>query len=538
MKKIVMTLLTVAIIGLSGCEKWLDVNQNPNDATKASPDLILAGVLTSWGADVNGLNTTMGGWMGYWAHAGGWSGFYSEKKYEITSNYYPGAFNDYYTGVLPDTKFIRDNSGNNIIYPAITNVVDAWYYSRLVDLYGDVPYTQACDPSILSPVYDDDEVIYADLISRLNNAIQVFDDAVNAPDHATNEMYSFKNSVDIIFGGDFARWGTFANTLKLRLVMRMTNVKNSSELKAIMDNTLNLGFINADVTLSPGYIVSSGKTNPLWNQFGKYYNLVNTSENPKYILNKYFHERLKALNDPRLNQFFFAPPAAAGIIKSIVFGTDGDLVVQPNATQGANYSWIRIAADASVSDGVNSGDGALDRQKIFLLTEALFLQAEARVRGIIMTGTTHALYEAAVRQSLNDCKIPEGTAQDDYLTQTNVAWDEGASIDIKIQKIIDQKWISNYFLNHFESYNDYRRTGYPKPKGAGIDPSWEMLSYYPSGVIRRQIPRLFPYPNQEFYLNKENVLDAVARQGVEFTTSKYPFDARVFWDKAPLNIVY
>ena len=87
-----------------------------------------------------------------------------------------------------------------------------------------------------------------------------------------------------------------------------------------------------------------------------------------------------------------------------------------------------------------------------------------------------------------------------------------------------------------KSYNDYRRTGYPNPKGLG--PNFEMLSYYPSGIIRRQIPRLFPYPNEEFTLNKANVQEAVARQGVEFTTSIYPFDARTFWDNAPLTITY
>jgi hypothetical protein len=65
-----------------------------------------------------------------------------------------------------------------------------------------------------------------------------------------------------------------------------------------------------------------------------------------------------------------------------------------------------------------------------------------------------------------------------------------------------------------------------------------MLSYYPSGIIRRQIPRIFPYPNEEFTLNQANVQAAVTKQGVEFTTSLYPFDARVFWDTAPQAITY
>jgi hypothetical protein len=65
-----------------------------------------------------------------------------------------------------------------------------------------------------------------------------------------------------------------------------------------------------------------------------------------------------------------------------------------------------------------------------------------------------------------------------------------------------------------------------------------MLSYYPSGMIRRQIPRIFPYPNEEFTLNTANAQAAVKKTGIEFTTSAYPFDARVFWDNAPLVITY
>jgi hypothetical protein len=165
MKKYIIVLLTIVAIGFSGCEKWLDVNHNPNDATKATPDLVLPGVLTNWASDVNRLSATTSAWMGYWVHAGGWSGWYSEKKYEITSSYAPATFNEFYPGVLTDTKFIRTNAGTNKVYPAITDVVDAWYYSRLVDMYGDVPYSEACSSDkTLTPKYDAGSDIYADLI--------------------------------------------------------------------------------------------------------------------------------------------------------------------------------------------------------------------------------------------------------------------------------------------------------------------------------------------------------------------------------------
>lgn len=536
MKKYIIILLTLVAIGFSSCEKWLDVNHNPNDATKASPDLVLPGVLTTWASNVNALTPVMSAWMGYWVHAGGWSGWYSEKKYEITSSYLSNTdyFNGYYYGPLNDTKFIRANAGTNKAYPAITDVVDAWYYSRLVDMYGDVPYTEACSADkTLTPKYDAGSDIYADLITRLDNAIKVFHDAQTLSE--TDADYAIKNTSDILFGGDFEKWETFANTLKLRLVMHMSNVKTAAELKAMMDNTINSGFITENVTATPGYQASSGKTNPLWNTFGKSFDGVKTNQNTQYVLNKYFHTKLLGLSDPRLNKFFFAPPAAAGVLKSFVLGTDGDLTAQPNSTQAANYSWVLIAADASVSAGVVNGNGALDKTVMFLLSEAEFLQAEAALRGVIASPSAQAAYTAGVTTALTQAKVAAADITT-YLAQANVAWDNAASTAAKLERIMDQKYIANYFLNVFETYNDYRRTNLPKAKGLGSDA--EMLSYYPSGIIRRQIPRIFPYPNEEFTLNTANVQAAVAKTGVQFTTSLYPFDARVFWDNAPLVITY
>ncbi len=281
MKKFIIILLAVVVLGITGCEKWLDVNHNPNDATQATPDLILPGVLKTWLASQLDFSTTPGAWMGYWYHAGGWSGWYEVKKYDVSTNFY-NAFG-YYTGQLVDTKFIRDNCGDNVVYPAITDVVDAWYYARLVDLYGDVPYSEACAPgTTFSPKYDNDQDIYLNLVHRLNKAIKVFDDAVNDPNAAADPKYSFVKSKDIIFAGDFTKWKQLANTYKLRLVMRMSNTKTIANWKTEMDSTVVNGFITANVTGNPGYTVSSGKTNPWYSTYGKTYN--GTKAEPKHTV--------------------------------------------------------------------------------------------------------------------------------------------------------------------------------------------------------------------------------------------------------------
>ena len=549
MKKLIILLIAVATIGFSGCEKWLDINQNPNDATKANPDLILPGVLKNWAASVPSLTTTTGSWMGYWYHGGGWSGWYDIKKYEVTAQTLD--LFGYYTGQLTDTRFIRANSGDNVVYPAITDVVDAWYFARLIDCYGDVPYSEALQPELtLTPKYDDAATIWFDLISRLDNAITAFDNADNASDAATNPIYTFKATSDIVYEGDFTKWKKFANTLKLRLVMRLTNVKTPAELKAMMDNTVAQGFITENVTINPGYSSSDGKTNPWWNAYGKSFSGTVTTANTQYVLNTYLHEKLIALGDPRLEKYFFAPAAAqpAGTLISRTLGVDGDLESQPNSTVAGNYSWVLIADDATVVNRVKGGDGALDDAVIMIGSEAYFLQAEAAARGIITGGlTAQAAYEGGIKASMKAAKVPTAEVTP-YLVSANIVWNGGWSTEDQVKRIIDQKYIANYFLNMFESYSDYRRTGYPNPKhptfinDAVQDPLREMLSYYPGGVIRRQIPRIWPYPQIDINTNQASAMAAINAQiqknGVTFNTSSYPFDARVFWDTAPKTIGY
>lgn len=547
MKKSIIILFAVITIGLVGCEKWLDVNKNPNTATVSTPDLVLPGVLAGLGSNVTGFVENAMLWMGYWSNAGGWSGWYSQKKYEVTTAFYPTAFNNYYSGPLGDTKWIRANCGVNKLFPAITEVADAWYYARLVDLYGDVPFNEALQPAtLLTPKYDDDAAIYDSLIKRLDRAINVFKTIEANPSLSTTPEYKFTNSSDVVNGGNWTKWKKYANSMKLRLVMRMTNVKSASALKALMDNTVAEGFIDADITVSPGYLQSSGKMNPTWTTFGQSFNAVNTNTNTQYILNKYFHEKLKYMSDPRLSKLFFAPKGAtpAGTLVSITFGTEGSLTVQPSTTVGANYSWVTMADDwviETLSNGViqNKGNGAAKRMPLFLLSEAKFLHAEALLKGIITTGDIATIYSDGIKASLTAAKVST-TDQTTYLANTIVAWEDGALPEYKLERIITQKWIANYLYNPFESYCDYRRTNLPNPKKATnvYTTNFEMLSYYTSGIIRRQIPRIYPYPDSEFNLNKTNVEAAVKKQNVEFITSKYPFDARVFWDNAPLTIIY
>jgi len=159
MKKLI-SILFVSLLLLSGCEEYLDINQNPNDAVSSSIDLVLPSILTS-SATRNSVDVNYDflPWMGYWSHADGWSGWYDIKQYRITTANQNTWWN-MYSQCLMDLQYMEQNSGDpkNAYYKAIAKIQKSMRYQILVDVYGDVPYSEACK-GVLAPSYDDDQAI-------------------------------------------------------------------------------------------------------------------------------------------------------------------------------------------------------------------------------------------------------------------------------------------------------------------------------------------------------------------------------------------
>jgi hypothetical protein len=521
MKKFLIVFSSVLLISLSSCEEWLDINYDPNNATSASADLVLPGVLKGWADNATGYATTFGAWMGYWAHAGGWSGWVSEKSYTVGASYAGGTMNSFYTGPLTDLKYImeQDDLKGLQVNKAIATVAWAWYYGRLVDMFGDVPYTEALNPTNTSPKYDDGQEIYNDLIVKLDEAMAVFQAAIASP---LAPEYAFKKSADIMYGGDFAKWTRFANTLKLRLLMRQTEVAGAG-IAAKIATTASYGYITADASVNPGFDKVAGKMHPLWNSFGRSITDVETSARSQYVLNNFFSNLMNTLNDPRFTKYFQPGiSAAGGAYRSIKFGeSDGSSSVHLNSSQAANIGWA-VLQDVTNTPPTDLG---YNRRAIIIpLSEAYLLQAEAIQRGY-MAGDAKAMFEAGVTASCTWAQVPAADIAP-YLTSgvNRADWDASAN---KIEAIIYQKYIANYFLGHMEAWMDYRRTGYPDPLAS--DATNSMLTYYFT-YVRRQVPRLFPYPQLEFDINTDNVQAVITKYGVP-VDNFYTFDARTFWDK-------
>ncbi len=199
---------------------------------------------------------------------------------------------------------VRDN-----YFKAIAKIMKAYVYQYLVDVYGNVPYTQALktDEGILKPEYDNQQTIYEDLVLQLDAAMDLITDA---PGDA-NEVGDY----DIIFDGDMDLWWKFANTLKLRLLLNQSGMANraayiTGALATQPHSTADYLGVGEGVMLNPGYVKSSGKMNPFWENYYKQDDSQQSDGLGYDVAGQDACDFLNDNNDPRKFRFF--TPSSAG----------------------------------------------------------------------------------------------------------------------------------------------------------------------------------------------------------------------------------
>jgi hypothetical protein len=507
MKKLI-SILFVSLLLLSGCEEYLDINKNPNDAVSSSIDLVLPSILTTSAVrnsvDVNYDFTP---WMGYWSHADGWSGWYDIKQYRITTANQNTWWALYNTSLM-DLAYMEKNASapQDAYYKAIAKIQKSMFYQILVDAYGDVPYSDASKGS-LAPSYDDDQAIYENLIVQLDSAINIIKTATNANSPAS----------DIMFKGDMTKWQQLANTLKLRILIRQSEMSGrEAYIKGKLTGLTANDFLSSDALVNPGY--TADKAQPYYGTFGWTNTGALTSTNTQYVMNAFIEKIYSDFADPRkakcFNKAIAAAPAPEWNGKP--FGLEGDGIANPYNKDKGNLIGVGLQ-----QKDVTNVKGAL----IISAFESYFLQAEAVQRGWI-AGSAEELYKKAVTANFAYVGL---TATDavNYLATGKDGADWSASSD-KLKLILFQKYIAFCGINGFQAWCDYRRTGVPDPKAS--DSHASMLSYN-DGVSRREVPSKMHYPTREFTVNNAKVVEAVHKNyNGKDDDDKYHFDSKVFWD--------
>jgi len=500
MKHKILSLAFITGLMVSGCKKnFLDINENPNTATFSTPQLTMPIALE--GAARYSQTSYIGGlgmWVGYYATSSGFAKPAETYSYDISNTYLAGVWDNLYNNITDfDYVEAKAKEQNLPVYEAISKVMKAYDYHQLVDLWGNVPYTEAIQGSVnFTPKYDNGQLIYEDLVKKIDSAIIIFKKASTA---GTVSIATDKAKI-ILFGnlltaGSTAsvttflnRWVKFSNTLKLKLLIQQSQIPGrDAYIKPLLAGLTRADFLDLgeDATQDPGYSNTTGKFNPF---YGVFYSSVGTLSDT-YKSTKASDYGVKAYlntNDPRIS-FYYDKGAAATYIGSI-FG-------DPAGVAAASIGTGLLVPNAPAT--------------VFTASESLFLQAEAVQRGYL-TGTAKTLYQDAVTSSFTFDKVATpAAAAATYYGQSNadVNWDITTD---KIKLIITQKWFALNSIDILAVYNDYRRTGFP------------VVPLSIDAASKGKVPIRLLYPQRETNLNTANV---VSQGTID------PLNTAVFWDK-------
>lgn len=477
--KLIISLIIIATLAISCDSTFLDVNENPNSTTKVSPELVLP-VAQAYSAQSisnhrnRGANTIGNFMVNNWSQSSGYSWYDEEYTYKVTSTFYNVIWEETYRNTLSQYDDLLTKSYGNIKnYKAIALIMKSMHFQTLVDFYGNIPYSEALlrgdNPT---PKYDDAQTIYEDLIVKLNEAFVLIDEA--AEDTLTELV---PGDDDVMFHGDMDKWKQLANTIKLRILVRQSDIAGrggyiTDEFNKIVAE--GSGFITADVSVNPGYLNEENKQNPFWDFYG-----MTTAGTAEFVNNhkatcatQYVIDKLESYSDDRID-FIYLPPAL-GPHKGVRQGT-------------VNYP------DLYTEDYVSRiGSGLLksfdQNAVVFALADSYFLQAEAQLKGLL-TGDAEASFDMGVTASFDYLGATGAVA---YLSSGNEFTDYSASTN-KLETIMIQKWIGLNGIDASQNWFDWSRTGYPN------DLPVSLLSPKPQRPVRLH------YPASEFSSNASNV---------------------------------
>lgn len=510
MKKVNIKVLfgVLLILIATSCQDYLDINENPNLPTTAEINLVLPAAIVSSAAVANSYNNYGGHFGGFISNAGGFSGFGILFSYNLTPTTYDGLWTQTYQDPLKDLKIVLDQSDGykytadgvdaRMNYYAVAQIMSCVNYQRLIDAFGDVAYSEALQGlDNLAPGYTDGEAVYQDLYVKLDSSILLLDTAMNHLDR----LELFSNSIDPLFKEVFPLsgaisdaqqranmqlWERYANTLKLRILLRLSNAPGSAAFVAAKTAELNAeliavypaghalagqtlpGFLTNDAIVNPGYEVN--RPNPTWNSWGRTPagNLANSSRIPT-TYSFAFYNGAKLSDDYRGAAMFPGFPATTP--HNQLGNEDGS----PIQLVG-NTSW-----NSSTGTGLLKGAGM--GQVLMLAAESRFLQAEAVLRGILTTGTVAAHFDAGILASFtylakNAAETVVGNPATEVAGYKGdnssylVHYTSAAGFDQQLEAIITQKYIAMNMITSDEAWNEFRRTGYPRTipnGGATVD---------------------------------------------------------------------
>jgi Starch-binding associating with outer membrane len=513
------------VISFSGCKKFLDVNTTPNNLTFTKADWVMTGAIgNTMRLQYGGSHIVPGTWTGYYAHSTSFTGAGNEKTYSFTNSDF-NYFDEHYDN-LQDYQYVIENADKDGVgfWKDPANVMQCLMFQRLVDLYGDVPYKQAFKGvNGLAPAYDKQQDIYEDLVKRL-------DAAITSMKAATWPTSSDFTKQDILLGLNKTNWIKFANTIKLRILMRQSFMPGrDAYITSNILTTATDGYMSINVMCNPVYQNIAGKLNPFYSTYG-YNEVANVVTNHQFRkMNRVIINWLKTASLDTFRLQSFAWPSGATPTSPLPTAT-------PTPNSLSAYVGVPLGAGSGFSTAGSSPIGPFQvirgtstRPAIFMTAaESYLLQAEAAQRYATVAaviGVPQTLYETGILTHFRLCAdptqvTPAANAGDAFYNRyinrpiNNVNW--VVSTD-PIRAILIQKWVSLCHVNGLEAWSEYR-----KSSGSTTTPTFYGLPASPLSTVATSAnePVRLYYPLNETNTNGNNV-----PAGINVFTSK------IFWDK-------
>ncbi len=525
---IIKSVVAVAALASAACTaNYMEINGNPYEPTKdqmQTDGYAISAALTSISSTIvsTDVNTTqfteclLGGPLGgYFASSGGFRN--TIENFDATDDWTrvfmasDQLIPKLYTNLRELNKVTEDP-----IALAIGEIMKVCAMNRVTDTYGPIPYSKVGVDGKLQVAYDSQADVYKKMFEELDHAIGVLTE---------RRTGAIASTADYIYGGKAENWCKLANSMKLRLAMRIVYA----------DAALAQKMAEEAVKHEVG-VFTSNADNARMTSFGE-------KGNPIYVAVKYntpdgcltggdthvaadITSYMNAFNDPRRAAYFIASEWSG-----VEYVGQRRSIIIPAINIGRKYSGVNVTPTSPVY-WMNA-------------SEVAFLMAEAKaVFGFDMGArTAEELYKEGIRLSFDQWKVsgadtyaaqntpvqvlftdPAGSnSYAEPLTTLAVAWDEGATAAQKQERIITQKWIANWQLGN-EAWADFRRTGYPHlmPATAAGNKS--------NGIVDSKLgARRMPYPQSEYTTNGPNIQTAVSSllKGADNMAT------RVWWDCNP-----
>lgn len=441
-----------------------DLNVDPNNSATARPQEVLTSGQVNYANVLDAImNQNCALYAQYWAGGPGVA-ILDHERYFFEAADFNGTWSRSYRQSLSDLSFVIDNGNNSS--KAAAQILSVQIYQQLVDVFGDIPYSEALrgsldKGSILTPKYDTGKSIYDDLIKKVDAALVL----LQSPEAMGTE--------DLIYGGNSANWIKYANSLKLKLLMRQAG-KDATVADAVKAVVAKGNFIESASDMP---VVTFSGTTGGWNpQFARNESGIKMF----YVASNSYVKKMEELGDPRL-EVLFNDAVNTGTIVGLDQGNINDLI----SPQKADFSYPSTVQYSASNPVV-----------IMSNWEVYFLRAEAAMR----FGTADDqvdMFNNAI--SSHFAYVGAGDASD-YI-ESNAKLDPAAALDTKLNILSSQKWISMCGIQETEGWIETRR--FDRPGNQVFTGSGTGIFRTPTRTVLGQgvFPSIFLVPQSELSFN-------------------------------------